>query len=189
MLAGALAAGAQSLPPWPAGDEIGMANTLGPATWARCAPHSVQPEIEVLRGLARPLEHHAAIAVRYAARGQVRPTVGIPGTRHAFNGEEAVSGEAGAQGTQMDALGHFAVLPEAWDGKGEFPSAPRFLLRRPHAGAGEAQAGFAVAQARHRQGAADHHDGGAARRQNPSRRRQADAAGPNSSPPRTSRRC
>jgi kynurenine formamidase len=51
-----------------------------------------------------------------------RPTVGIPGTRHAFNGEETVSGEAGAQGTQMDALGHFAVLPEAWDGKSEFPS-------------------------------------------------------------------
>ena len=24
--------------PWPAGDELGMANTLGPATWKRCAP-------------------------------------------------------------------------------------------------------------------------------------------------------
>ena len=23
---------------WPAGDEIGMANNLGPATWQRCAP-------------------------------------------------------------------------------------------------------------------------------------------------------
>jgi kynurenine formamidase len=32
------------------------------------------------------------------------------------------SGDPGQQGTQMDALGHFAVLPEAWDGKGEFPS-------------------------------------------------------------------
>src|SRR5262249_56896273 len=42
--------------------------------------------------------------------------------RHAFNGEETVSGEPGAQGTQMDAIGHFAVLPEAWDGKGEFPA-------------------------------------------------------------------
>jgi kynurenine formamidase len=51
-----------------------------------------------------------------------RPTVGIPGTRHAFNGEEIVSGEPGAQGTQMDALGHFAVLPRLWDGKSEFPS-------------------------------------------------------------------
>jgi kynurenine formamidase len=56
-------------------------------------------------------------------RDKYRPTVGIPGTMHAFNGEETVSGEAGAQGTQMDALGHFAVLPKPWDGKSEFPSA------------------------------------------------------------------
>src|SRR6202040_881470 len=49
-------------------------------------------------------------------------TVGIPGTVHAFNGEETVSGEPGAQGTQMDAIGHFAVLPEPWDGKGDFPA-------------------------------------------------------------------
>src|SRR5262249_62427155 len=55
-------------------------------------------------------------------RDRYRPTVGIAGTRHAFNGEETVSGEPGAQGTQMDAIGHFAVLPEAWDGKGEFPA-------------------------------------------------------------------
>jgi kynurenine formamidase len=55
-------------------------------------------------------------------REKYRPTVGIAGTRHAFNGEETVSGEPGAQGTQMDAIGHFAVLPEAWDGKGEFPA-------------------------------------------------------------------
>ena len=55
-------------------------------------------------------------------RDKYRPTVGIPGTIHAFNGEETVSGEPGAQGTQMDAIGHFAVLPEVWDGKGEFPA-------------------------------------------------------------------
>jgi kynurenine formamidase len=53
---------------------------------------------------------------------EYRPTVGIPGTRHAFNGEDVRSGEPGAQGTQMDALGHFAVLPEAWSGEGGFPS-------------------------------------------------------------------
>src|SRR5689334_3901519 len=29
---------AQAASPWPVGDEIGMANTLGPATWKRCAP-------------------------------------------------------------------------------------------------------------------------------------------------------
>ena len=30
---------AQAASAWPAGDEIGMANTLGPETWKRCAPH------------------------------------------------------------------------------------------------------------------------------------------------------
>ena len=55
-------------------------------------------------------------------RDKYRPTVGIPGTVHAFNGEETVSGEPGTQGTQMDAIGHFAVLPEPWDGKSEFPA-------------------------------------------------------------------
>ncbi len=123
MLAGALTAGAQSLPPWPAGDEIGMANTLGPATWARCAPHLSNP-----RAKSYEVSHTRSNTMPQSPFGtplvdKYRPTVGIPGTRHAFNGEEAVSGEAGAQGTQMDALGHFAVLPDAWDGKGEFPSA------------------------------------------------------------------
>jgi kynurenine formamidase len=42
------------------------------------------------------------------------PTFGLPFTRHAGNGE-TVCGEPGAQGTQMDALGHFAVLPQVWD--------------------------------------------------------------------------
>ena len=49
------------------------------------------------------------------------PTVGIQGTRHAFNTDDR-DRDPNQQGTQMDALGHFAVLPEAWDGKGEFPS-------------------------------------------------------------------
>lgn len=108
---------------WPAGDEIGMANNLGPATWARCAPLLADPkaksyEISHIRSNTMPQSPFGTPLVE-----KYRPTVGIPGTRHAFNGEETVSGEAGAQGTQMDALGHFAVLPEPWDGKGEFPSA------------------------------------------------------------------
>jgi kynurenine formamidase len=40
-----------------------------------------------------------------------------------FNGERVLGGEPGAQGTQMDALGHFAFTDEAWDGKGEPPTA------------------------------------------------------------------
>ncbi len=107
---------------WPAGDEIGMANNLGPATWQRCAPHLANPqaksyELSHIRSNTMPQSPFGTPLV-----DKYRPTVGIPGTRHAFNGEETVSGEAGAQGTQMDALGHFAVLPEPWDGKSEFPS-------------------------------------------------------------------
>jgi kynurenine formamidase len=107
---------------WPAGDEIGMANNLGTQTWQRCAPHLASPqsksyELSYIRSNTMPQSPFGTPLV-----DKYRPTVGIPGTRHAFNGEETVSGEAGAQGTQMDALGHFAALPQAWDGKGDFPS-------------------------------------------------------------------
>ena len=118
--ASAIEASAQSR--WPAGDELGMANTLGSATWQRCAPHLANAnarsyELSHLRSNTMPQSPFGT-----PLRDRYRPTVGIPGTRHAFNGEETVSGEPGAQGTQMDALGHFAVLAKAWDGKGEFPA-------------------------------------------------------------------
>jgi kynurenine formamidase len=118
-----VAAGAQtSHSPWPPGDEIGMANALGPVTWQRCAAYLADPraksyELSHLRSNTMPQSPFGV-----PLRDKYRPTVGIAGTRHAFNGEETVSGEPGAQGTQMDAIGHFAVLPEAWDGKGEFPA-------------------------------------------------------------------
>lgn len=115
-------AAAQNRPPWPAGDEIGMANTLGPAAWQRCAPHLANPnaksyELSHLRSNTMP---QSPFAVPH--RENAKATVGIPGTLHAFNADEVVSGDPGQQGTQMDALGHFAVLPQAWDGKGEFPA-------------------------------------------------------------------
>jgi kynurenine formamidase len=115
-------ASAQNRPPWPAGDERGMANTLGPATWQRCAPHLSNPnaksyELSFVRSNTMP---QSPFAVQL--RENAKPTVGIPGTRHAFNTDEVVSGDPNQQGTQMDALGHFAVLPEAWDGKSAFPS-------------------------------------------------------------------
>jgi kynurenine formamidase len=108
-------------PPWPDGDERGMGNTQGPGTWLRCAHHLADPdariyEISHLRSPTMPVSPFG-VPLEYS----FRPTVGLPGTRHAFNGESA-SGEAGAQGTQMDAIGHFAHLPEAWDGEGEFPA-------------------------------------------------------------------
>jgi kynurenine formamidase len=123
LLAWPLATEAQNRPPWPAGDEIGMANTLGPATWQRCAPHLANPqaksyELSHVRSNTMPQSPFAA-----PLRENNRPTAGVPFSRHAFNGDEIVSGDPGQQGTQMDALGHFAVLPQVWDGKGELPAA------------------------------------------------------------------
>lgn len=110
------------LGPWPEGDQMGMGNTQGAGTWMRCAAHLAAPgarlyELSHVRSNDMP-QSPFGVPLVY----EYRPTVGIPGTRHAFNGEQIVSGEPGAQGTQMDALGHFAQLPEAWDGKGDFPS-------------------------------------------------------------------
>ena len=110
-------------PPWPPGDERGMANQLGPATWARCAWHMTQPqakayELSHLRTNTMPLSPFSAPLV-------VRPkaTAGIPGTVHGFNGEALNEGaEPAAQATQMDALGHFAFLREPWDGKPPYPA-------------------------------------------------------------------
>lgn len=108
-------------PPWPDGDERGMANTQGPGTWERCAFHLGQSgakvyEISHVRSRTMPASPFG-VPLEYT----FRPTVGLPGTRHAFNGE-AESGEPAAQGTQMDAIGHFAYLPEVWDGQGDFPA-------------------------------------------------------------------
>jgi kynurenine formamidase len=109
--------------PWPAGDERGMANTLGSGTWMRCAYHlanSGAQSYEVgfersntmpMSPFGRPLEY------------EFTPTVTLPGTRHAFNGEQVLGGEPGAQGTQMDAIGHFAYRDEVWDGESANPAA------------------------------------------------------------------
>jgi len=121
-LAPSLPALAQNRPPWPAGDELGMANTLGPQTWQRCASYLANPqaksyELSFPRSNTMPQSPFAT-----PMRENRKPTVGIPGTRHAFNTDETVSGDPNQQGTQMDALGHFAVLPQPWDGKSEFPA-------------------------------------------------------------------
>ena len=110
-------------PPWPAGDERGMANQIGPATLGRCAWHMAQPgakvyELSQIRSNTMPLSPFSA---PYAVKA--RPTAGIPGSAHAFNTEAMSEGaDPGQQGTQFDALGHFAFLPEPWDGKSPFPA-------------------------------------------------------------------
>jgi kynurenine formamidase len=109
-------------PPWPAGDERGMANQIGPATLNRCAWHMQQPdartyEVSQLRSNTMPLSPFGG-----AYQVKPKPSAGIPGSRQAFNSETLNEGaEHGQQGTQIDALGHFAVLREPWDGKGALP--------------------------------------------------------------------
>ena len=109
-------------PPWPAGDERGMANQIGPATFARCAWHLQQPgarayEVSQVRSNTMPLSPFSG---QYVAKPKA--TSGIPGTAHAFNSETFNEGaEPGQQGTQIDAIGHFSVLKQPWDGKAPLP--------------------------------------------------------------------
>jgi len=107
------------MPPWPEGDERGMTNTLGPGTWARCGYHLANADSQVYE-----ISHMRSNTMPMSPFGrplgyEFTPTITIPGTKHAFNGEQVTGGEPGAQGTQMDALGHFAYRDEVWDGESE----------------------------------------------------------------------
>jgi kynurenine formamidase len=110
-------------PPWPKGDERGMANQIGPATFQRCAWHMQEPgarsyELSHVRSNTMP-------ASPFAGPTQAKPkaTAGVPGTAHAFNSESFNEGaEPAQQGTQMDALAHFGAFKQPWDGKSEFPA-------------------------------------------------------------------
>ena len=108
-------------PPWPAGDERGMANQIGPATLQRCGWHMSQPgaktyELSQIRSNTMPLSPFSG---PYAVKPN--PTAGIPGTLHAYNTETLNQGaDPGQQGTQFDALGHFGFRAQPWDGKSPF---------------------------------------------------------------------
>jgi hypothetical protein len=65
-------------PPWPAGDQRGMGNTMGAATWARCAQHLTAEgaqsyELSHERSNTMPMSPFGA-PLEY----EYRPTVGIP---------------------------------------------------------------------------------------------------------------
>ncbi|HYF58095.1 MAG TPA: cyclase family protein [Burkholderiaceae bacterium] len=112
------------LGPWPAGDERGMGNTIGPGTHLRCGWHLSQPkarsyELSHLRSNTMPKSPFSGpYTIRY------KPTAALPFTSHAFNGETYADGaEPAQQATQIDALGHFAFLDRPWDGQGEAPVA------------------------------------------------------------------
>ncbi len=107
--------------PWPAGDESGMANAIGPGTWLRCAQHLAAPGAKCYE-----LSHPVTSTMPSSPFGkplkfQARATRGIKNSRHASNMEEVLSGEPGAQGTHMDALGHFGALNSPWNGTDPFP--------------------------------------------------------------------
>ena len=108
-------------PPWPGGDEMGMANTLGEATTMRCGRHHSQRgartyEASFVRSNAMPKSPFAN-----PSPSKPKPTAGVPFSAHAFNSEAFDAGaEPQQQGTQIDALGHFASIASPWDPKNPF---------------------------------------------------------------------
>ena len=119
----AAVATAQPAPPWPAGDERGMANAIGPETWGRCAAALSQPnakayEISHPRSGSMPLSPFAGpYAPKYL------PTGSLPGSSQVFNMDVVNDGASPSQqGTQMDALGHFGYLQGPWDGTSPLPA-------------------------------------------------------------------
>lgn len=112
----------QAMPPWPAGDERGMANTLGPASWWRAAPFLMAPDAKCYE-LSHPITNTMPNSPFSKPLALVpRPTRGMRNAVHASN-METLTGDQGAQGTHMDALGHFGAIAAPWDGSGEFPVA------------------------------------------------------------------
>ena len=101
-------------------DEIGMARELGPTTWARCAAELSNPAARVYE-LSHPRSGSMPLSP-FAGPYQPNylPSAGLPGTMQLFNMEVLnENANPGQQGTQIDALGHFASLNDAWDGTSE----------------------------------------------------------------------
>ena len=108
------------LPPWRAGDECGMANTIGPGTWLRCSTYLAAPNAKCYE-LSHELSNTMpSTQFSKQLKFQPRATRGMRNAMHASNMEE-LSGEPGGQGTHIDALGHFGAVSKIWDGEGAFP--------------------------------------------------------------------
>jgi kynurenine formamidase len=108
-------------PPWPQVDVRGRANAIGLGTYMRCGFYLSEPgaksyELSYVRSNTMPQSPFGK-----PLTFQSTPTVSMPGTRHLFNGEQVLGGEPGQQGTQFDAIGHFAYYDKVWDGKGAPP--------------------------------------------------------------------
>jgi kynurenine formamidase len=121
LAAALLFAGGVARADWGPGDEMGNGNTQGYATRLRCVDSIASSRSKVYE-IGRPYSQtmpqalfgDAPVAITY------KPTLGLPFTRHAANGEVMTAG-FGSQGTQMDALGHFGFLDAPYFG-GPFPA-------------------------------------------------------------------
>jgi kynurenine formamidase len=96
-------------------DDRGMARLLGKDTWSRCAPLLAENGAQCYE-----LSHSLSSTMPSSPFAQelqltASPTTGIPGTRHVGN-KEMLTGDFTQQGTHLDALGHFGVLPDVWAG-------------------------------------------------------------------------
>ena len=108
-------------PPWPAGDERGMANTLGEATTMRCGWHLSQRGARTYEASFERSNTMPKSPFANPSLAKPKPTAGVPFSAHAFNSEAFDAGaEPQQQGTQIDALGHFASIAAPWDPKNTF---------------------------------------------------------------------
>ena len=157
-------------PPWPAGDELGMANTLGEATTMRCGWHLSQRgartyEASFVRSNTMPKSPFANPSL-----SKPKPTAGVPFSAHAFNSEAFDAGaEPQQQGTQIDALGHFASIASPWDPKNPFSADGASYYGGYKQKDVKPERRFAAAEAGHREDPAAGDDGGAPRREEPCR--------------------
>ena len=107
-------------PPWPKGDERGMANTLGQGTWWRCAPYLMAPGAKCYELSHEISNTMPASPFSNPLKLTPRATRGMRNAVHASN-METLTGDQGAQGTHMDGLAHFGAVAAPWDGTGDFP--------------------------------------------------------------------
>ncbi|HEX5092706.1 MAG TPA: cyclase family protein [Burkholderiales bacterium] len=93
-------------PPWPAGDERGMANQIGPATWTRCAWHLTQSRAKLYELSAAPSGAAAQGAQLDALGAGIDKAAALVTSAVLLDARAQVGGgrplEAGAQITRAD---------------------------------------------------------------------------------------
>ena len=78
----------QKRPPWPAGDERGMGNLIGPETWMRCSAHLSDPNAKCY-----DLSHRISNTMPMSPYSKpltftTRPTRGMRNSVHSSRSEE-----------------------------------------------------------------------------------------------------